>query len=118
MKFNRMTKWRNYVIRFEFKNIEKSLKDTQLLVYLNDELAYKSRKNCFKKRDIKTYALKLNKWKIPHYVPTEASILIWSNTKEHDRFINFCKRFKYSTCHILQEGLIIKLSDYDKLINA
>lgn len=117
MKFDRMTKWRDYSIRFEFKNIDKSIDNAQLLVFMNDELAYKSKKNSFKKRDIKTYGIKLNKWKIPHYEPIETSFLIWSNTKEHDRYINFCKRFKYSTCHFLQEGLTLKLSNYDEIIN-
>lgn len=117
MKFNRMTKWRDYDIRFEFKNIDKSVDDAQLLVFLNDELAYKSRKHCFKKRDIKTYGLKLGKFKIPHYVPIETSILLWKDTKEQNRYINFCKRFKFSTCYKLQEGLTLKLSDYDSIVN-
>ena len=112
MEFSKMTKWKNYDIRFEFKNIDKSVDDIQLLVFLNDELAYSSKKNCFKKQDRKVYELKLGRFKIPHYVPIEKSILLWKDTKEQNRYINFCKKFKYSTCYKLQENLMLKLSDY------
>lgn len=109
-----MNKWKNYKIRYEFKNTEGKEKDIQMLLYMNNELVYASKKNCFKKKDIKTTKLKLNKWYLPYYVPIEKSILIWSNDKEHNRFINFCKRFKYKTCFNLQDELIIKRCNYEK----
>ena len=112
-KVGKMSKWRNYNIRYEFKNTNGLEKDIQMLCYMDNKLAYTSKKNSFKRKTIKTYELKLNNWKLPHYEPIEKSILIWSNNKEYNRFINFCKKFKFKTCYTLQEELNFKRGNYE-----
>lgn len=110
-----MNKWKNYKIRYEFKNTEKLEKDIQMLCYMDDELVYASKKNSFKKKTIKIYGLKLNNWYLPHYEPIEKEILVWANDKEHSRFINFCKKFRLKTCIRLQDELKIEQCNYKKL---
>ena len=106
---NKLSAWKNYNIRYEFK-VNKD--DIQVLVYMNEELAFTSKKNSFKKKSIKTYSLKLNNWYLPHYEPIEKEILVWANDKEHIRFINFCKKFKLRTCVRLQDELKVEQYNY------
>ena len=109
---NKLSAWKNYSIRYEFKILKD---DIQLLVYMNEVLAFTSKKNSFEKKDITEYKIQLNKWHLPQYKPYDKSILIWKNKNEQNRFINFAKRFKYKTCVKLQEELILKMSNYNKL---
>ena len=109
---NKLSAWKNYSIRYEFKILKD---DIQLLVYMNEELVFTSKKNSFEKKDITEYKIQLNKWRLPQYQPYDKSILIWKNKNEQNRFINFAKRFKYKTCIKLQEELILKMSNYNKL---
>lgn len=111
MKVTKINKWYNYDIRYEFKDIGKD--DIQLLIYMNNELAFATKKNSFKTKDIKSYKIKLNKWHLPQYVPIDKTVLVWKNDKERSRWINFCKKFKYKTCYLLQEQLDFKLSSYN-----
>ena len=106
---NKLSAWKNYNIRYEFKILKD---DIQLLVYMNEELAFASKKNSFEKKDITEYKIQLNKWYLPQYQPYDKSILIWKNKNEQNRFINFAKRFKYKTCIYLQQELLIKMNDY------
>ena len=106
---NKLGAWKNYSIRYEFKILKD---DIQLLVYMNEELAFTSKKNSFEKKDIIEYKIRLNKWRLPQYQPYDKSILIWKNKNEQNRFINFAKRFKLSTCIYLQQELLIKMNDY------
>ena len=109
---NKLSAWKNYSIRYEFKILKD---DIQLLVYMNEVLAFASKKNSFEKKDITEYKIQLNKWHLPQYQPYDKSILIWKNKNEQNRFINFAKRFKYKTCIKLQEELMLKMSNYNKL---
>ena len=109
---NKLSAWKNYSIRYEFKILKD---DIQLLVYMNEVLAFTSKKNSFEKKDIIEYKIRLNKWHLPQYQPYDKSILIWKNKNEQNRFINFAKRFKYKTCIKLQEELMLKMSNYNKL---
>lgn len=104
LEINKINKWYNYKIRYEIKE------NKQLLIFMNDELAYKSKKNCFKEEEIKGHKIKLNKWFIPRYVQYDKTILVWNNDKEKNKFINFCKLFKYKTCYQLQDELNMKLN--------
>ena len=106
---NKLNAWKNYDIRYEFKM---NKNDIQLLVYMNEVLAFTSKKNSFEKKDITEYKIQLNKWHLPQYQPYDKSILIWKNKNEQNRFINFCKNFKLSTCIYLQQELLIKMNDY------
>lgn len=106
---NKLSAWKNYSIRYEFKILKD---DIQLLVYMNEVLAFTSKKNSFEKKDITEYKIQLNKWYFPQYQPYDKSILIWKNKNEQNRFINFAKRFKYKTCIYLQQELLIKMNDY------
>lgn len=112
MEVTKINKWYNYDIRYEFKEIGN---DIQLLIYLNGELAFATKKNSFKKKDIIEHKFKLNKFKLPYTEPFKKTVLLWESKKEQDRFRNFCKQFKYSTCVKLQEELMLKMSDYSKL---
>lgn len=107
-----MNKWKDYDIRYEFKNAGGKQTDVQMLCFMDDKLAYASKKNCFKRRTIKTHELKTGKWMIPHYEEVFKDVLIWSNRREHERFLNFCKRFKFTTCMNLQDELKIKQCNY------
>ena len=109
---NKLNAWKYYRIRYEFKILKD---DIQLLVYMNEELVFARKKNSFEKKDITEYKIQLNKWHLPQYQPYDKSILIWKNKNEQNRFINFAKRFKYKTCVKLQEELILKMSNYNKL---
>lgn len=106
---NKLGAWKNYSIRYEFKILKD---DIQLLVYMDEELAFTSKKNSFEKKDITEYKIQLNKWHLPQYQPYDKSILIWKNKNEQNRFINFAKRFKYKTCIYLQQELLIKMNGY------
>ena len=106
---NKLSALKNYSIRYEFKILKD---DILLLVYMNEELAFTSKKNSFEKKDITEYKIQLNKWRLPQYQPYDKSILIWKNKNEQNRFINFAKRFKYKTCIYLQQELLIKMNDY------
>ena len=106
---NKLSAWKNYSIRYEFKILKD---DIQLFVYMNEVLAFTSKKNSFEKKDIIEYKIQLNKWRLPQYQPYDKSILIWKNKNEQNRFINFAKRFKYKTCIYLQQELLIKMNDY------
>ena len=55
---NKLNAWKNYSIRYEFKILKD---DIQLLVYMNEELAFASKKNSFEKKDITEYKIRLNK---------------------------------------------------------
>ena len=109
---NKLSAWKNYSIRYEFKILKD---DIQLLVYMNEVLVFASKKNSFEKKDITEYKIQLNKFKLPYTKPFKKTVLLWKNKKEQDRFRNFCKQFKYSTCVKLQEELMLKMSDYSKL---
>ena len=111
MEVTKINKWYNYDIRYEFKEIGKD--DTQLLIYMNNQLAFATKKNSFKTKDIKTYKIKLNKWHLPQYVPIDKTVLVWKSNNERTRFINFCKKFKLKICCYLQTELDFKLSSYN-----
>ena len=107
---NKLSAWKNYDIRYEFKM---NKNDIQLLVYMNEELAFTSKKNSFKTKEITEHRFKLNKFKLPYAEPFKKTILLWENKKEQDRFRNFCKNFKLSTCIKLQEEIMLKMSNYN-----
>ena len=109
---NKLCAWKNYSIRYEFKILKD---DIQLLVYMDGQLMFTTKKNSFKTKEITEHRFKLNKFKLPYTEPFKKTVLLWENKKEQDRFRNFCKQFKYSTCVKLQEELMLKMSDYNKL---
>lgn len=109
-----MGKWKNHNIEYVFLNTNGKDKDIQMLCYMDKQLVYTSKKNSFKKKTIKTTELKINKWHLPYYKPIEKSIIIWASGKEYNRFIHFCKKFKFKTCYLLQEELKIKQGNYEE----
>lgn len=98
---------KNYDIKITFKENNKN--DMQMLIFLNNELAYATKKNSFKFKNYTTGSIKFEKM-IPRYVSKESIKLAWNNKKEKTRFINWCKRFKLSTCLKLQEECTIALN--------
>ena len=104
----KLNRWKDYEIRFEFKNLEKQDEDIQMILYMDEQVVYTSKKHSFKRTVIKTTRLKLNKIYLPYYVPIDKEILIWTNDKEHERFLNFCRKFRLKTCIRLQDELKIK----------
>lgn len=112
MKISKLDALRNYEIRIEFKRIKN---DIQMLVFMNNELKFSSKKNSFKIESRKDHKIKLNKWKLPYYESFDKKVVLWENTKEQNRFLNFCRQYKYKTCMNLQEELIMQMSDFNKL---
>jgi hypothetical protein len=108
-KITKKDAWKNFDIRFEFKEKKD---DIQLLVYLDNELAFATRKDAFVRKEITCQKIKLNKWHLPQFYQYKKSVLAWRNTDEKGRYIRFCKKFKLGTCDYLQRELDKKLSFY------
>lgn len=115
MKISKLDAFRNYDIKIEFKRIKD---DIQLLIFMNEQLMFSSKKKSFKIKEITDHKIVLIKWYLPQYKPYEKTVLLWENKKEQERFRNFCKQFKLSTCTKLQEELMLKMSDYNKIAIA
>ena len=106
-EISKLDAWRNYDIKITIK--ENKNNDMQMLIFLNNELAYATKKGSFKLKNYKTGRIEFNKL-IPKYIPEERPKLVWDNNRERSRFINWCKKFKLSTCCRLQEQCTIALS--------
>ena len=106
-KITKKDVWKNFDIRFELKEKKDNI---QLLVYLDNELAFATRKDAFARKEITYQKIKLNKWHLPQFYQHKKSVLAWKSTDEKGRYIRFCKKFKLSTCDYLQRELDKKLS--------
>ena len=107
MKINNLNRWKNYDIKITFK--ENNENDIQMLIFLNEKLAYKTKRNSFIQKKYIVGKIEFNKF-IPKYITKETTRLSWDNKREKKRFIEFCKKFKYSTCVKLQEETMMALN--------
>ena len=76
-KITKKDVWKNFDIRFELKEKKDNI---QLLVYLDNELAFATRKDAFARKEITYQKIKLNKWHLPQFRrPGALRRCLWKN---------------------------------------
>lgn len=117
-EYTKLERLKNYNIRVEFKN-EDCIDKIQMLIFLNDELAYATNRNTFEIKEYDDVRIKLNRFYFPKAIPTRFSRLAWINTKENKnrpyvRYSNWVKSFRI--CTKIHEQVLEEMDRFTKII--
>lgn len=113
----KISHWKRYNVKIVFKmpkKDEKNVKNLQILVFLDEKLAFSSKKDVFLVKNYKFCRFKLNKWLIPVAETYKSPRLVWKDKDEQIRFLNMCKKLRFDKCIEVQERFQLESIDVAK----